>query len=88
MKRRRNRLQVVSGGKNSVRADEALDLKQKRIERGEVEDSEGANKNPARPEMPGMLLGRDLRAEQPLDRPLDSLFHRTRLYRGNAGRTA
>jgi hypothetical protein len=88
MERTGDRLQVVSGGKNSVRSDQAPDLEQKRIERGEVEDPEGTKKNPAPPEMSGGILTGNLRAKQPVDRPLDSLFHRTRLYRGNARRTA
>src|ERR1700683_1822543 len=88
MQRTGNCLQVVSGRKYSVGSDQAPDLKQKRIECREIEDPERTKKNPAPPEMSGSVLAWNFRAEQPVDGPLDSLFHRTRLYRGNAGRTA
>ena len=45
-----HRVQIIAGRKNSFRADEAANLEDEREECGEVNQSQGAQKNPARDE--------------------------------------
>jgi hypothetical protein len=47
----RDELQVLVRGKNAVWADEPTDLEEKRIKRGEVDQAESAEENPARVEV-------------------------------------
>ena len=66
MKRGRNRLQIIASGKNSVGADESLDLKEQRIKRGKINQTRAREeKSSAARDGPGVLRSR-LRAEQPV----------------------
>ncbi len=61
-KRLRHGLQIFVGGQNSLRADEAANLKNQRVECGEVDEAKGAQKNPARNQAFGCAV---LRIKQP-----------------------
>lgn len=59
-------VQVLTGRKNSVGADQTLNLKKKRIEGREINQTEGAQKNPAWQEMCDLSFAGRFRPCQPL----------------------
>src|SRR4029077_10485495 len=62
-----NSLQIIAGGENSGGADESGDLKQERVESREIDQAEGAEENPARPEVAGAAFGCGLGPDEPVD---------------------
>src|SRR5580704_12684252 len=71
-----NSLQIIAGRKNSGRADESGNLKQERVEGGEINQAESAEENPARPEAAGTLLADRLRTQQPVGNRRERISHR------------
>jgi len=67
MDRAGNGLQIIAGGENSSGADESGDLKYERVEGGEIDQAEGAEENPARPEVAGAAFGCGLGSDEPVD---------------------
>ena len=61
-------LQIVGGREYSVGANKPSNLEQQRIESGEVNQTQAAQENPARPEMAGMFLVDRLGTQEPLER--------------------
>ena len=57
--------QIARGRQDAVGADHAFDLKNKRVERGKINNAKAAQKNPARQQMRARSFARGFRPQQP-----------------------
>ena len=78
-----DRNQEFVGGENSLRADQSANLKDERVEGGEVDETERAQKNPTRNQA---LAEAVFRVEEPADDGARRPVHRGRIIPTRAGR--
>src|SRR6185437_5152969 len=73
--------EIIARWEQTVGAYQASNLKEESVKRGEVYESQPAEKNPACPEMPALPVTGLLRSEEPIRRVTKQRKHRSRLYR-------
>src|SRR5882724_9125588 len=67
--------QIARGGQDAARADKTFDLKNERVKRGKINNTQGAQKYPARQHMSARSFGRGFRPQQPFSGVCDTRQH-------------